>query len=263
MLVDSHCHLADAAFDADRGAVVARALQAGVKWLIVIADTIESSEAAVSLCGRHGGLAASAGIHPHHASEFDTEAASRLESLLANSTVCAVGETGLDYHYDHSPRDRQVESFRWHLEAASRTGKPAVIHSREADGDTARLIADAPRGTTGVLHCFSGGRDLLDAALAGGLFVSFSGMITFKRWDQSWAVEAVPDERLLIETDAPFLAPVPHRGKRNEPAFLPATAARIAELRGTTPEAVAELTTANARRLFSLGPEPLSPLSHP
>jgi TatD DNase family protein len=250
LLIDSHCHLADPAFDADREAALARAREAGVTGVVVVGDTVASSERGIALCESHQGLAATAGIHPHHASQFDDGAARRLEDLVARPEVCAVGETGLDYHYDHSPRDRQRESFRWHLETAARTRKPAVIHCREADDDTARLISEAPAGLTAVLHCFSGGRDLLDAALERGLFVSFSGMITFRKWDQFWAVSAVPDGRLLIETDAPFLAPVPNRGRRNEPAFLTATAQRLAALRGLATEHLAALTTANALNLF-------------
>ena len=252
MLVDSHCHLADAAFDADRDAVIARARAAGVTAVIVVAEGLESAERARDLCADREDLHATAGIHPHRASDFGDAAVPRLEALLADPDVVAVGETGLDYHYDQSPRARQCEAFAWHLAASARTGKPVIVHAREADADVARLIADAPDGVTGVLHCFSAAREVLDAGLARGFCVSFSGMVTFKTWDQHWAVEMVPEDRLLVETDAPFLAPVPDRGKRNEPAFLVRTAVRLAELRGTTPERLTELTAGNARRLFSL-----------
>ena len=252
MLIDSHCHLADAAFDADREAAVARARAAGVAGIVVVAERLSSAEAARALCAAVEGLWPTAGIHPHHASEFDDRAAAQLDTLLAEPDVVAVGETGLDYHYDRSPRERQREAFAWHLAASARTGKPAIVHTREADADVAQLLADAPAGVTGVLHCFSGSRELLEAGLAAGLCVSFSGMVTFAKWDQHWAVAAVPDDRLLIETDAPFLAPAPHRGKRNEPAFVASTAARLAELRGTDPDRLAALTTANAVRLFHL-----------
>ncbi|MDP3772723.1 MAG: TatD family hydrolase [Gemmatimonadales bacterium] len=252
MLVDSHCHLGDAAFDADRVEVVERARAAGVGVIIVVADTVAASDAAVAISRSGEGLAATAGIHPHQASEFEPASALELERLFSDPAVVAVGETGLDYHYDHSPRDRQREAFAWHLGQAAERGKPAIIHSREADEDTARLLSEAPAGLTGVLHCFSSGPAVLDAALARGLLVSWSGMITFRKWDAAWAVERVPDDRLLIETDAPYLAPVPYRGKRNEPGFLPATAKRLAEIRGTTPERIAELTGENARRLFKL-----------
>lgn len=260
MLVDSHCHLADAAFDPDREAVIERARTAGVGAIVVVADTVASSEAAIALSQRSDGLAATAGIHPHQASGFDEGSAARLEQLFGEAAVVAVGETGLDYHYDFSPRETQREAFAWHLAQAAQRGKPVIIHSREADDDSARLIGDAPAGLTGVLHCFSAGAAVLDAALARDLYVSWSGMITFRNWDAAWAVERVPDDRLLIETDAPYLAPVPHRGKRNEPAFLPATAGRLAELRGCAPEHLADLTTENARRLFGLAvPHSLTP----
>jgi TatD DNase family protein len=252
MLIDSHCHLADAAFDADRDAVVARAREAGVGAAIVVADGLDSADRSRALCAGRPDLWATAGIHPHRATEFDAAAADRLDALLAAEDVVAAGETGLDYHYDHSPRERQREAFAWHLAASARTGKPVVVHAREADEDVARLIMDAPDGVTGVLHCFSAGREVLEAGLARGFCVSFSGMVTFKAWDQRWAVEAVPDDRLLVETDAPYLAPVPHRGKRNEPAFLVEAATRLAELRGVNPDRLTELTAANTRRLFSL-----------
>ncbi len=260
LLVDSHCHLADAAFDPDRGVVLSRSRAAGVEAVVVVGDSVAASRACLALAEAHGSvsesaplLVATAGVHPHHASSFDAAAARDIEALLADPRVVAVGETGLDYHYDRSPREKQREVFAWHLDAAAQCGKPVVVHSREADGDTARLIADAPAGLTGVLHCFSAGLEVLEAALARGFSVSWSGMITFKSWAYAGALAAVPDDRLLVETDAPYLAPVPHRGKRNEPAFVAATAARLAELRGTTPDRIAELTAANARRLFGLG----------
>jgi len=254
VLVDSHCHLADPAFDADREVVLSRARAAGVGAVVVVADGVDTAERCLALAARRG-LFATAGVHPHRASTFDAEAAGRVEALLADPRVVAVGETGLDYHYDFSPRERQREAFGWHLACAARTGKPVVVHSREADEDTARLLADAPAGLTGVLHCFSAGRAVLDAALARGLLVSWSGMVTFRNWDAAWALARVPDEALLVETDAPYLAPVPHRGGRNEPAHVALTAARLAALRGTTPERIAELTGGNARRLFHLPDE--------
>ena len=258
-LIDSHCHLADAAFDPDRGVVLSRARAAGVEAIVVVADGIPAARACLALCEGHEApsesapqLAPTAGIHPHNASSFDAAAADELERLWADPRVVAVGEAGLDYHYDHSPRDRQREVFAWQLAAAARFGKPIIVHSREADDDTARLIAAAPPGLTGVLHCFSAGPAVLEAALARGLAVSWSGMITFRNWGQARALEAVPDAGLLVETDAPYLAPVPERGKRNEPAFVARTAARLAELRGVPVERMADLTAANARRLFGL-----------
>ncbi|MFI5208291.1 MAG: TatD family hydrolase [Gemmatimonadales bacterium] len=254
MLIDSHCHLADAAFEADRALVIDRARAAGVSGVVVVAEDLASSKSARELCAGRDDLWPTAGIHPHRASTFDPGSREAIGALLKEEDVVAVGETGLDYHYDHSPRDVQRESFAWHLAASAETKKAAIVHAREADADVARLIADAPAGTTGVLHCFASGEELLEAGLARGFCVSFSGMITFKSWDAQWAVERVPDELLLVETDAPFLAPVPNRGKRNEPAFVTRTALRLAELRGTSPEKIAELTSANARRLFHLAP---------
>lgn len=252
MLIDSHCHLADAAFAPDREVALERARAAGVGGVVVVAEGVASAEAARAVCTGRDGLWPTAGIHPHRAAEFDEATARRIAALLGEADVVAVGETGLDYHYDHSPRDRQRDAFAWHLAQSAATGKPAIVHAREADADVARLIADAPAGTTGVLHSFASERELLEVGLAKGFCVSFSGMVTFRNWNAAWAVVRVPDDRLLIETDAPFLAPVPHRGRRNEPAFVAATAARIAELRGTTVEHIAALTTGNATRLFRL-----------
>jgi len=261
VLVDSHCHLADPAYGADRDDVIARARAAGVAGIVVVAESADSADACLALVRATPGLTATAGIHPHHASTFTTATAARVARLLDEPDVVAVGETGLDYHYDHSPRDIQRESFAWHLAQAAARGKPVVIHSRDADDDAARLISEAPAGLNGVLHCFSSGPAVLDAALERGLCVSWSGMITFRNWSAQWALARVPDSQLLVETDGPFLAPVPHRGERNEPAFVTFTAARLAELRGTTPERIAALTTANADRLFgrSFTQEPTNP----
>lgn len=252
MLVDSHCHLADPAFGADLEAVVRRSRAAGVVSLVVVADGPDAAQAARRIAQRHDGCVPTAGLHPHRASELRPEVRDEVEALVAAPDVVAVGETGLDYHYEHSPREAQHESFAWQLTLAAAAGKPVIVHAREADADTARMLSDAPARVEGVMHSFSSGPELLEAALERGFHVSFSGMVTFAKWNGAWAAQRVPDERLLIETDAPYLAPAPHRGRRNEPAFLPATARRLAELRGTTAERIAELTTANAVRLFRL-----------
>ena len=228
-----------------------RARAAGVRGIVVVAEGPASSETARAWCAGRSGLWPTAGVHPHRASEFEP-ASSRIEALTGEPDVVAVGETGLDYHYDHSPRDEQRAAFAWHLARSAATGKPAIVHARDADADAARLISEAPDGVTGVLHSFASQAELLEAGLARGFCVSFSGMITFRNWNAHWAVERVPDERLLAETDAPFLAPVPNRGKRNEPSFVAHTVAKLAELRGTTVEYMTELTTANAQRLFKL-----------
>lgn len=229
-----------------------RARAAGVTGIVVVAEGLASAEAARAMCAGRDGLWATAGIHPHRAADFGDSAAARVEQLASEPGVVAVGETGLDYHYDHSPREVQRESFAWHLALSARSGKPAIVHAREADADAARLIADAPPGATGVLHSFASQQELLEAGLARGFCVSFSGMITFKNWAARWAVERVPDEQLLAETDAPFLAPVPQRGKRNEPAFVAHTVQMLAEIRGVSVERMAALTETNARRLFRL-----------
>jgi len=186
-LFDSHCHLADAAFDSDRGDVLVRAGRAGVDTIVVVADGVEAAERCLAVCEGHSEpsadaprLVPTAGIHPHQASSFDAGSARRLERLLARPEVVAVGETGLDYHYDRSPRERQREAFAWHLAQAAARGKPVIVHSREADEDTARLITDAPAGVTGVLHCFSASPVVLEAALGRGFSVSWSGMVTFR-----------------------------------------------------------------------------------
>jgi len=263
LLIDSHCHLADAAFDADREAVLGRAREAGVAAVVVVADGLDAAERARRFAATLGGCAATAGIHPHRATELDAGAADRLADLVREPDVAAVGETGLDYHYDHAPRAAQRDAFAWHLAQGAACGKPVIVHAREADHDVARLLTEAPAGTRGVMHSFAGSPELLEAALARGFSVSFSGMITFKRWRAQWAVARVPDDRLLVETDAPYLAPVPHRGRRNEPAFVAATAAKLAELRGTTVERIAELTTANAIRLFGLKVPTTAGAGHP
>ncbi len=230
--------------------MIARARAVGVDGVVVVAEGLASSEAARALCAGRDGFWPTAGIHPHRAQEFSDAAADRLRTMIADPATVAVGETGLDYHYDHSPRDRQRAAFAWHLAMSAESGKPVIVHAREADRDAATLIAEAPVGTTGVLHCFAGGPGLLEAGLARGFCVSFSGMITFKNWQERWAVERLRDDQLLIETDAPFLAPVPYRGKRNEPSYLPSTAAKLAELRGTTLEHIIAITRSNAERLF-------------
>lgn len=258
-MIDSHCHLADEAFAPDREAVIDRAREAGVTGIVVVAEGLASSEAARALCAGRSDLWPTAGIHPHRASEFTAPASDHLLRLLSAPETVAVGETGLDYHYDNSPREQQREAFAWHLAQSAATGKPVIVHARDADDDAARAIADAPAGVTGVLHCFASGTALLEAGLARGFCVSFSGMITFRTWSALWAVQAVPEEQLLVETDAPFLAPAPHRGKRNEPAFVALTAVKLAELRGTSVERMKAVTASNAARLFrlnSVAPQP-------
>lgn len=248
---DSHCHLTDARFDADRDAVLERAREAGVREVVTVATNPGDARRGLRLAEGREGVWATAGLHPHEAAGFGPEPMEEIEALVADPRVVAVGETGLDYHYENAPRDVQLASFRTHLELAGRTAMPVIVHARDADGDTAALLREAA-GVRGVLHCFTGGEELLEAGLEAGWYVSFSGIVTFAS-EVADRVARVPDDRLLVETDSPYLAPVPMRGRRNEPSFLPHTCRRVAELRGTDPARVAELTRANARRLYGLG----------
>jgi TatD DNase family protein len=247
-LIDAHCHLGDAAFDVDRDAVLARADAAGVTHVVVIGSTLDDSETVAALAKSRPGLSATAGVHPHEAHTWSAEAEGRLRVLLAAPAVVAVGETGLDYHYEHSSRAAQRAAFDAQLALAAELGKPAVVHARDADDDVAAALAGT-RATV-VLHSFNGGPKLFEAGLAIGAYFSFSGMITFKNWAQAERLAACPADRLLVETDAPYLAPVPHRGRRNEPAFVREVALAMARVRGVEPDETARGTTANARRVF-------------
>jgi TatD DNase family protein len=247
VLIDTHCHLGDAKFDEDRAEVVSRARHAGVGHIVIVAESAPASERALALAERFD-LTSTAGVHPHDAASWTPDVAARTEAWLHLDRVVAVGETGLDYHYDHSPRDVQRRAFAEQLALATKMDLPVVIHSRDADADMAAMLRETE--ATCILHSFSSGPDVLQVGLEIDAFVSFSGMVTFKSWGDRDAVLAVPANRILVETDAPYLAPVPHRGRRNEPAFVTQVAARVAELRGVTPEAIAHLTTANATACF-------------
>ena len=248
MLVDTHCHLGDAAYAADRDEVAARAWAAGVSHIVVIGESPAASDQALVLAVDPR-CSATAGVHPHIASEWTAESASWLSERLADSRVVAAGEMGLDYHYEHSPRDVQRSVFDEQLDLAARAAKPAVIHAREADDDMGAALRAHPR-TVCILHSFSSGLPLLRAGIALGHYVSFSGMITFRSWQLDDAIRETPRDRLLIETDGPYLAPVPHRGKRNEPSFVGRVAERIGVVLGLAGDEVAALTSANARRVF-------------
>ncbi len=250
-LIDTHCHLGDAAFDADRDAVLARAAAADVSHVVVIAESLAASERSATLARGCAGLSATAGVHPHEARAWSPETAARVRELLAAPEMVAVGETGLDYHYMHAPPDIQRAAFAAHLQLATDIGKPVIVHARDADADMAAMLrALAPQPPVVVLHSFSSGDVVWDAGMAISAYFSFSGMITFKNWTLSGRLSDCPPDRLLVETDAPYLAPVPHRGQRNEPAFVRAVAERAAALRGDPPDALARRTTANARRCF-------------
>lgn len=251
MLVDAHCHLGDGAFDADRAAVLQRARAAGVEHVVVIGASLASSAGARDLARRTPGLSATAGVHPHDAAAWSAGAADAVRALLADPVVVAAGETGLDYHYDHAPRDRQREAFAAHLALGAELRKPVVVHAREADADVAALVREwGARLPALVLHSFSSGAAVFEAGMDVGAYFSFSGMITFRNWTLRDRLTACPADRLLVETDSPYLAPVPHRGQRNEPAFVRAVAHAVATARGESLEQVSATTTANARRVF-------------
>jgi len=249
VLVDSHCHLADEAFAPDRAAVLARAWQAGVAHLVVIGDTRDAVAVGCSLADADPRVSVTAGVHPHNASDWDPDAEAWLRETLHDPRVVAAGEIGLDYHYDHSPRDVQRRAFDAQLGLAGELGLPVVVHAREADDDVAAILLNH-RQVVAILHSFSSGMALLRVGLELRHYVSFSGMVTFTNWRLDDAVREAPLERLLVETDAPYLAPVPFRGKRNEPALVRQVAERVAEVRQMTAPDLIAATGANARRVF-------------
>jgi TatD DNase family protein len=251
MLIDTHCHLADPAYAPDRPEVLDRAWEAGVARVVVIGESRENAEAAVTMAAAEPRLIATAGIHPHEARAWNSESEAWLRDTLRNPRVAAVGETGLDFHYDHSPRSDQYRAFEAQLALAVEFRKPAVIHAREADDEVAAVLAAHPE-VTAILHSFSSGLGLLRAGLVLRHYVSFSGMVTFKSWRLDDAILETPLDRLLLETDAPYLAPVPHRGKRNEPAFVRRVAEQVAAVRGIPVEELITATGQNARRVFGL-----------
>ncbi len=252
--IDSHAHLADAAFAADVDTVLARAIDAGARAVICIGESIEASVRAADLAGRHAGFVwFTAGLHPHAAADTDNpEALSRLRERLDAGAV-AVGECGLDYHYDNAPRDAQRRLFAAQLSLAAERALPVVVHTRDAEDDTRSMMIEASAaGVRGVLHCFTGSRALAEAAIEHGWFISFSGIVTFRNWTDDDLLRLVPDDRLLVESDAPYLAPNPNRGRRNEPAWVEATLGKIAAARDEGVDGVGILVSENARRLFGL-----------
>jgi TatD DNase family protein len=254
MLVDSHCHLDFDAFAPELDAVVERARAAGVGTMVSIGTKLEKFAGVRAVAERFTDVWCSVGIHPHEAEAELLDSPQVLIDLAAHPRVVGIGETGLDYYYEHSPRQQQIVNFRHHIAAARATGLPLIVHTRDADDDTIAILEDemAQAPFTGLLHCFTGTQRLADAALALGFSISVSGIATFKNSTALRSVlESVPLDRLLVETDAPYLAPVPHRGRRNEPAFVIHTAAMLAALKGTTPETLAEITTGNFNRLFA------------
>lgn len=251
MTVDTHCHLTDTRFDDDRAEVIARARDAGLDFVVTIGTQNSDLDAVIALAEQYDNVFATVGIHPHSAEQATPEALARVRELAQHPRVVGIGETGLDFFYDNAPREMQRESFRKQIGIARDLDLPLVVHSRSADEDTIDLIRSEGWGK-GILHCFSGGEALLDAALELGWYISFAGMITFSKWDQAELLRRVPDERILVETDSPYLSPAPERGKRNEPARVQLIAGRAAELRGIDPDALREMTTANARRVYGI-----------
>jgi len=252
-LIDSHAHLDYEELEQDMPGVLQRAREAGVAGIVTIGTDLASSRRARQLAHAHPRLAATAGIHPHEASKARPEDWPALEQLCADPRVVAVGEVGLDYYYDFSPPDVQRETFRRQLGLCAAVGLPLVIHVRDAYDDAFGLVEQEGLPCGGVLHCFSGGPRECERALALGLYVSLAGIVTFPKATQlQQAATLVPADRLLVETDAPYLAPVPRRGKRNEPAFVVHTARRVAELRGVDLDQLARQTRANTVRLFGL-----------
>ena len=258
VFIDTHCHLEMDQFAGDRDEVIKRAFEAGLAALITIASDPASNERVLELVRAHKDIFCTVGVHPHEARLVDGDILADIRKLAADSNVVAIGETGLDYHYDNSPRELQREVFTEHLRIAQETGLPVVIHVREAEEDALKIMSEEGV-TNGVLHCFSGSPALLEYAVDKGLHMSIAGPVTFKKAvELKDAAARIPDDLLLLETDAPYLSPVPMRGKRNEPAYLLHTAREVADLRGVTLEDVARVTTLNARRLFGIGELPKS-----
>jgi TatD DNase family protein len=257
MLVDSHCHLDFDDFAGELDAVVARAEAAGLERLVTISTRVRRHHEVLAITQRFPKVFCSVGTHPHYAHEELDIAAQDLVARASDPKVVAIGEAGLDYHYDFSSPDAQEAGLRTHIAAARETGLPLVIHSREADADMTRILREEhAKGTfAAVLHCFTGGRELALAGVALGFYVSFSGILTFKKSNDLRAIAAeLPAERILVETDAPYLAPQPWRGKRNEPAFVVETARVLAECRGVPPDAMARQTTENFFKVFAKVP---------
>ena len=260
-LVDSHCHLDYLAEGPERAAVIARARQAGVGAMLTISTKITEFPAVRAIAEAEPDVWCSVGIHPHEAAAEPETSAEALMALAKHPRVIGIGETGLDFYYEHSPRDRQASVFRAHAEAARNSGLPLIVHTRDADPETAEILADEARKghLSGVIHCFSTGRQLAEKAIELGFMISLSGIITFKNAVAlREIVRDLPLDRILVETDAPYLAPVPKRGKPNEPAFVVHTATEAARLKGISSEALAEASTANFYRLFTKARPPAS-----
>ncbi|MEO0391810.1 MAG: TatD family hydrolase [Pseudomonadota bacterium] len=256
MLVDSHCHLDFPDFSDDGlDTVLDRARAAGIQRFLTISTRLTTVDKLLAISQQHDDVFCTIGIHPHHVAEQGVPSVDHLVSLSHHDQVIGIGESGLDYFYDKSPRDDQAESFRRHCQACVATGLPLVVHARDADDDVATILREESQGgkLKGILHCFSSGLGLAEAGLALGFHISFSGILTFKRSEALRDIaQAMPMDRLLVETDAPYLAPTPYRGKRNEPAYVLETAKVLADVKGVSLDELATATTANFNRLFAL-----------
>jgi TatD DNase family protein len=254
MLIDSHAHLDDPRFDSDRDAVLQRAWDAGLRKILTIGNGSgpEQMGCGIPIAEAHDWIYTTVGVHPHDASKVEDHHLALMEDLSKHSKVLAIGETGLDYYYDNSPRDVQREVFRRQLALAKKLDLPVIIHTRDADSDTEEILTQVG-ATRGVLHCFTSGEKLAEFALSIGFFISFSGIVTFPNAKVLAEIaRRAPADRILMETDCPYLAPVPHRGKRNEPSFVADTARFVAELRGIATDDLAAQTAANFEELFTL-----------
>lgn len=253
-LVDTHCHLDVPQFDDDRDEMLARARAAGVGTMIVPGIAIADMPRVLAMADRHPDIFVGVGVHPHEAGTWTDETLGRLRAWAAHPKVVAIGEIGLDYYYDHAPREVQQQVFRDQIRLAGELGKPVIVHSRDSHGDVLRLLQEhLVPAAGGVMHCFSGSLELARACIALGMYISFAGPVTFKNAHNLQEVAAnLPPDRLLVETDSPYLAPVPHRGKRNEPMHVGHVAAKIAELQGVPAEELERITSENAKKLFRL-----------
>ncbi|MCW5733147.1 MAG: TatD family hydrolase [Enhydrobacter sp.] len=254
MLIDSHCHLDFPQLAADETGVLARARAAGVAGMLTIGTRLDQFERVRAIAERHENVWCSVGVHPHEAKEEGQRTPERLIEAALHPKVVGIGETGLDFYYEHSPRAEQAESFRAHIAASRQTGLPLIVHTRDADRETGDMLEEeyAKGAFPGLIHCFSSGPDVARRALALGMSISISGIVTFKAADSlRTIVRDIPLDRLLVETDAPYLAPIPKRGKTNEPAFVAHTAAKVAELKGISVAELEAATTGNFFRLFA------------
>lgn len=254
MLIDSHVHLNNEQFDLDREYLIKNLEKNGVELVVNIGADLKSSKESVDLAKKHHNIYAAVGVHPHSASEVTDKTLDAIKTLAGEEKVVAIGEIGLDYHYDYSPRDIQRKVFREQIKLAKDLDMPIVVHSREADLDTLEILKEESQGLRAVIHCFSSDRAMLKEYLDLGFFIAIGGPVTFKKTDELKEVaKIIPIERLLVETDAPYLAPIPYRGKRNEPIFVKETAALIANLKGMMLEDLALQTNKNTKEIFKIG----------